>query len=270
MENILHDLSTPTLNKAIEENIFSIFASFRHWHKAEVYEDASMLRSITDIPFPLFNSIVRTKLEEAEIDPTITRLTEEAKARGVPLLWWTGPQTSPVDLGNYLVKHGFVKEEDMPGMAIELDNLRDDLPVPAGFRFERLEDDASIMQWNQVTGQGFGMPDFVIEAFYEFLNCVDRGKMKFYLGWLDRTPVATSTLFMAAGVAGIFNVATIPEARRKGIGAIMTAFPLREARKLGYYLGTLFATKMGVGVYRSLGFQEYCKIGQYVWMPERS
>jgi len=23
-----------------------------------------------------------------------------------------------------------------------------------------------------------------------------------------------------------------------------------------------------VGVYRSLGFQEYCKIGQYVWAPE--
>ena len=47
----------------------------------------------------------------------------------------------------------------------------------------------------------------------------------------------------------------------------MTAYPLREARLRGYQAGVLEASEMGVGVYRSLGFQEYCKISQSIWSP---
>jgi len=86
---------------------------------------------------------------------------------------------------------------------------------------------------------------------------------------LDNKPVATSLLFLAAGVAGIYAVSTIPEARRKGIGAFMTQYPLVQARSKGYKIGVLQSSKVGVGVYRSLGFQEYCKISEYLWSPEQ-
>jgi predicted acetyltransferase len=80
--------------------------------------------------------------------------------------------------------------------------------------------------------------------------------------------VSTSLLFLAEGVAGIYFVATIPEARRRGIGFAITIKALKEAREMGYWVSILQASKMGEPVYRKIGFQEYCKISSYIWMNE--
>ena len=107
------------------------------------------------------------------------------------------------------------------------------------------------------------MPDFVTESFadmYKNMGYLTRSLiMSYYLGWIDREPVGASMLMLGAGVAGIYNVATIPEAQRRGIGSAMTLESISEARILGYRIGILGATEMGYKIYLRLGFQEYCK-----------
>jgi GNAT superfamily N-acetyltransferase len=117
---------------------------------------------------------------------------------------------------------------------------------------------------------GFEIPspnEMGINPWWDLLHETDPKLMLAYTGFLDNQPVATALLFLAAGIAGIYAVSTIPAARRKGIGAWMTLLPLLRARSSGYKIGILFASHMGVGVYRSLGFQEYCKIASYRWAP---
>ncbi len=157
------------------------------------------------------------------------------------------------------------------GMAVDMLTLNEGLQAPPGLIIKQVDDAETLKQWSLAFFIGFGMPDFTEGAWRDFFVSVGLGAqlpIRHYIGWLEGAPVATSSLFLAAGVAGIYNIATVPEARRKGIGAAMTLIPLREARALGYRVGTLQASQMGFNVYHRIGFREYCKIGLYVWKSE--
>jgi predicted acetyltransferase len=86
-----------------------------------------------------------------------------------------------------------------------------------------------------------------------------------YLALLNGQPVGTSQLFLSAGVAGIYNVTCLPEARHQGIGAALTLTALLEARIRGYRISILQASHLGYTVYRRLGFQDYGKLNTYQW-----
>ena len=267
MQKNLQDLSPANLTHAIESNIFPFFQSFDQWPPAEIHDEADILWTITDVPFPLLNCVMRACIAPEKVDSTIEAVIARGKLHAVPLLWLTGPESRPADLGKHLEKHGFIGE-DSPGMAIDLAQLKEDLPKPPRFTTQRVTDAAALRIWGQVFGATFGAADSAVEALCELTLCTGLDKMRCYLGWLNGKAVAISSLFLGAGVAGIYNVATLPEARRQGIGALITALPLGEARAEGYKAGVLQASQMGEPVYRSLGFREYCKIGFYEWEPE--
>jgi ribosomal protein S18 acetylase RimI-like enzyme len=76
--------------------------------------------------------------------------------------------------------------------------------------------------------------------------------------------VATSSLHLGAGVAGLYNVATRPDQREHGLGTAVTLLAFQEARDLGYTLGTLQTTyPNALRLYHRMGFEVYCKFGIY-------
>lgn len=266
MSNFLLRTSTNGIIKAIEDNLFSYISNIGNLPNSDVHIESKIKWVTTDIPHLLFNNIIGAQIESESLDVTIQSIIK-AKSRGVPVLLWTFP-SQPTSLEEHLEKHGFINEGPIPGMVIDLTNLNGKISLPVGLNIKRVQDNKTMKQWINIFAQGFDLPSLVFEATYNFLSYADPNTTLLYLGSMNNKPVATSLLNLAGGVAGIYNVATIPEARRQGVGTALTHTALQDACIRGYKVGVLEATKMGVPIYQSLGFQEYCKIGVHVWSPE--
>lgn len=264
--NILQDSSSAAVIPAIEANLSILWRSYSHLPGAELHDQPDLFWVATDIPFPPFNGVVRARLRPSTVAPTITTTLQHFARHHVPMLWLVGPSTQPSDLGTYLIERGLIHRADDPGMAIDLHNLPIDLPLPSGFTSESVDAISTLRTWCEFTDQ-----TVVAEALFEWghtLGFAPDREIVHFLGWLDGRPVATATLVLGGGVAGIYNVMTVPEAQRRGIGALMTVRPLELARARGYRLGILQSSKIGYPLYRRLGFQDYCRIGIYLWPGE--
>ena len=154
----------------------------REWPQAELHDEAEILWSITNIPFPVFNGIMRAQLAPERIDRVIESITSQAKSRNVPLLWWTGPATQPADLGRHLERHGFFKGGQIPGMALDLGKLNANRPMPNGLTVQEAKDNEALKQWSQVCAKGFGLPEFAGEGFYDFMRQADQDAVRAYVG----------------------------------------------------------------------------------------
>jgi GNAT superfamily N-acetyltransferase len=149
--------------------------------------------------------------------------------------------------------------------------MNEDLPpAPEGLSIARVFDVGTLARWCWVYNAGFGMPALAEPAWFDLFKSIGLGPsvpLHHYLGRLDGVPVATCSVLLAAGIAGINAVTTLPQARRQGIGSAMVLAALRDARDAGYRFGALGASRMGQGVYHKIGFREVCRMGSYEWHP---
>jgi GNAT superfamily N-acetyltransferase len=254
--------------RAIEENGEEFLVALGRAAGAEERDDGKVRWVIGDIPIDYHNCVVRADLSPEEADDVILESLERFRAHGAPGSWHVGPSMRPADIGERLLAHGFSYGGDEIGMAVELSALREDLPVPDDLEIERVRDEKTLTAWKDTLARGFGEGPAEAEwvgEMYRRIGLGDDRPWRHYLGRLHGEPVATSTLFLGAGVAGIYFVFTIEQARRRGVGGALTLAPLREAREMGCRVGVLGSSEMGCPVYRRLGFQEYCRIGLYEW-----
>jgi GNAT superfamily N-acetyltransferase len=220
---------------------------------------------------PYMNSIVRTRLDpEADVDARIEIVLAQAKRRSVPVGWFLTPGTMPEDIGSKLEAHGFEFESYDPALSVDLQTLPEHVPAPDNLRIVEVLDRSTLEEWVDTWGDSYGTNAAKRQSrllFRSNLGLDASSPYRPYLAYLDDQPVATSELYLGAGVAAVVWVGTVPSARRQGIGAAITLEPLLEARRLGYRIGTLMASPMGYNVYRRLGFQEMCRMPVYLWQP---
>ncbi len=268
MRKILEDFSPSALAGGIEENGIEGSKAWAQWPEMELHEEADLIWTITDVPFPLFNNVFRAKLAPKDVEAKAEAAIARAGARGVPIAWWTGPASQPGDLGALLEKRGFAHAAAPPMMAVDLHELEENPLAPSVLEINEALDVATLEAWSRVMTSVYEFPDFARRPWLEMHASLGLGPeraWRHFTGTIDGKVVATASLFLGAGVAGIANVATVEEARRRGIATALTLGLAQVARDIGYRIGILFSSEMGEEMYRRLGFVEYAKGGLYIW-----
>jgi ribosomal protein S18 acetylase RimI-like enzyme len=77
-----------------------------------------------------------------------------------------------------------------------------------------------------------------------------------FVAYLGDEPVACAMTLVSHRVAGVFYVATVEHARRRGLGDALTRMAARAGFELGAEAAWLGASEMGAGLYRRIGFRD--------------
>ena len=169
----------------------------------ELRDDGRVRWAIGNSPIDFFNCVAFADLDAEEADGEITASIERMRAHDVPGSWHVGPLMRPRDLGARLLAHGFEYGGDDAGMAVDLQELPEDIAVPSDFAVERIRDEAGLGEWSATFGLGFGIGP--VEA-----------------GWMEEmfrklgTGRSVASLPRAAGRRARGHVSVVLRGRRRG------------------------------------------------------
>ena len=269
MQNILRDFSAERLVKA------AIKTNWENYHYClgratcvELSIGRYLTWFVTNMPDHFMNLVVCTDLPNDGIDELMESTLAHFRSLNIRKLTWLAEEGVPAtEIKNHLLADGSTFSESFSReMAADLMALTEDLPPPTGLEIVPVENGATLQQWIHVASIGFEVPEEYEKVWHDFfVETVFDLPFRTYLALLNGKPVGTSQLFLSAGVAGIYNVTCIPEARGQGIGAAITLAPALAAREMGYQIAILQASDLGARVYRRLGFQDFGKRCVYLW-----
>jgi ribosomal protein S18 acetylase RimI-like enzyme len=261
--------SSEELSSAIDESFVDAFATLcTASPKAILRNEGDVILYSSGAPSALLNGVLAARFSPENMSKRTDEALSFFKGRGLPMTFFVGPCCTPPELDKHLLREGLVAGWTRPGMAR---NLTDFEPgkLPAGLEIRPVENMASLGVCAETFARGFGTDNESVG----WLRTLVMGygisnTRRWFLGYFDGKPAATSLLVLHKGLAGIYCVATLPKARGRGIGNALTAEPMLIAKDLGYDFAVLQSSKMGLPVYERLGFREYCKIRAYCWSPK--
>jgi GNAT superfamily N-acetyltransferase len=142
----------------------------------------------------------------------------------------------------------------MPGMAMHPLAAPGGEPPPAGHEIRRVDGPGGLADHAAVLADGFGMPIEWASAFAIPAMLAVPG-VAFYVGYQDGVAVTSGLGVRVGATIGVYNIATVESARRRGLGAAMTQRVVDDGAEAGCDVAILQSSEMGQPIYERLGFR---------------
>lgn len=161
---------------------------------------------------------------------------------------WSLSPAETTDLDVMLLARGFQLGWQPCWMALDIATMRSDFVTPNDLLIK--PDNETLL--HSITALPYSGKDSCGNT--NLQNSNPDQLQRFVALWRGKV-VAQVLVVFGGGVAGIYNVGVVPEARGKGIGKAIVSAACLHAFEKGYHYATLNANHMGRPLYEQLGFK---------------
>jgi len=225
-------------------------------------------RHWTDIAHPGSNQVIHVRWSAGEADEKIEETVAWFRQRGLGFQWSIGPYDQPRDLGDRLLRHGFLRAGDQALMLRFGIAELDDIPVNSEIEVVDLQARPDLWEASlQITATAFHWPPQQTENARDgWFEDLKSARIRSVMALLDGAPVADGHLYLQGGVAYLGGAATLPAHRARKIYSTLLRRRLERARDEGYQVAMLHAEPMSRRVVSRFGFETVAMYDVYGWM----
>jgi GNAT superfamily N-acetyltransferase len=223
------------------------------------------------IPAPFMNTVMRLdgKVPASEVLQHARDFFGGSSNPFAPVLF----MRRDADIASLLATEGFTLQADLALMLTEQPSVA--TPLPEGWRLQLVEGRAQTPGMAAPDLPGFvdccaqayaslGLPAFMTPFFFSRAEQVLTPEVSLVLARRGDEPPAGAAMVLHTGdMAGLYWVATRPEARGQGLAAACTVAATNLALERGAKAVALQASPMGDPIYRRLGWREYDRLQRW-------
>ena len=130
-------------------------------------------------------------------------------------------------------------------------------PIPARAELRKLTDSEQAEAYWKIAASSYTSIGFPAEVFAGYTNHAGlwAENVAAFIAYLDGEPVSIAMTIVSHGVAGIYWVGSLEQARGKGLGRAVTAAATNAGFELGAEVVSLQASPMGKPIYEAMGYE---------------
>lgn len=249
------------LGRLADENLAGTWAAFGRAVGAVGGSDRCTFVA-TGIPVAFFNGAYAAG-PVADTEQVVADAAAFMADHAVPWLLWVraGVDDALLEAGR---RAGLSDAGGPPAMVLP---AIDEIPTPPdGLEVRVARTAADLDDFRDLTTRGFEMPP-ELSAMLIADALLGDPAIAIVIGTVEGTPVSCALVSVTGTTAGIYNVGTPPEHRRRGYGAAVTWAAIAEGAERGCDHSVLQASELGAPVYRAMGFVD---VGRYVQLEGSS
>jgi ribosomal protein S18 acetylase RimI-like enzyme len=205
------------------------------------------------IPQWRFNAITRFAYQD-KLEQHLDSLLDKAPTN-MPISFWLAPKDSSSNLIEALESRNFMFSSSYPTMSWDVKST--DAP-------ELDIRSVTIEEFYEVYAACYGYSEEIKQA---SINVLQDKSGELFLGYLEGKPVGTVTFFVQGDTGVVFNLATLPEYQRRGVGRAMMHHIMNQASMRGLKKLVLNSSSAAEKLYYSLGFQKVDEVIVYIRQP---
>jgi GNAT superfamily N-acetyltransferase len=214
-------------------------------------------------PETLLNMVIRYADTDTEALPRlqVERIIAPYREQRLPFQWWLTRGVEPAGLRERLAALGMETWGGATMMCLPLDGWSPRYPpAPASVTMRQALTDDDAHAAVSIICNVFYIPRAPMLRWTTLNPAFD-----LWVAWMGARPVAAMATLLDGETVGVYHVATLPGARRRGIAGNLLLLALGETQARGARWATLTATPEAQALYEALGFRSCGLLEQ--WMP---